>query len=106
MRAFRIKPRLKAININVLLPDRVEYICTTQVIDKEISEQKSIRWDQDLADKMEEATKFYFVVLKNMEYDVIADEIMDPWFEKYQYDLGPQTEKAKSCMYHFIKSLN
>lgn len=106
MRGFRIKPNLKKIDLFILKAEQVEFFCATQHIDKIRCKREGIKWDQDLADFLEEKTKSYFLVKSNMEYDVVHSPQFDPVIEKLNVVSGPITDKANKCIDHYIKYLN
>jgi len=106
MRGFRIKPNLKAMDFGKILPEQIDYICSTQVLDKIICKRKNIPWDQELADLMDEKYQMYFVVKKNLEYNIVSSEIMKPYQERNNMTFDSDiTDKGKRCMDHYLKTL-
>jgi len=106
MRGFRLKPTLQAMDFAVILPKDIEYICTTQVLDKIICSRKGIDWNQEIADKLEEDVKHYFVVKKNYDYNVVSSVILDEYLERNTITLPmAKSDKAKKCIEHYIKAL-
>jgi predicted nucleic acid-binding protein len=106
MRGFRIKPNLKAMDFGLIKPEQIDYICSTQVLDKIICKRKDIVWDQELADLMDEKYQMFFVVKTNMEYNVVSSEILTPYLEKNAIAFGSKvTDKGKKCIEHYLKAL-
>lgn len=105
MGVFNLKPRLKSIDVGKLEPKQIEYFCKTQVIDKKIILRKGEHWNQELADMMEKPYAHYFVVKKNMEYDVISGLFFDEFLKVNAIEDMPETPKAKKCIEHYIQKL-
>lgn len=105
MGVFNLKPHLKTIDVSKLEPKHIEYFCRTQVIDKTIILRIGEEWNQELADVMEKPYAHYFVVKKNMDYDVISGLLFDEFLKANELEVLPETDKAKKCIEHYIKKL-
>ncbi|SFE54593.1 hypothetical protein SAMN03003324_00849 [Pedobacter antarcticus] len=93
-------------DFSTILPTKIEFICTTQVLDKILCDKAGIKWDQQLADGLEEKVKHYFVVKTNMEYNVVSSHILDPFMKEHSIKVMiHQSDKAKKCIQHYLKAL-
>jgi hypothetical protein len=105
MKGIWRSPKKVTINPDVLTKENIDSVCLTQVLDKILCARKGLIWNQELADKIEEENRFYFVVRTSKEYGVISGEILEPVLSKLNIIPGELSDSGKKCMYHYLKSL-
>lgn len=101
----KIKPQRKTFSVNDLKIQELEYFCTTKHLDKAIAKQKKVKFDDQLADAMEEDVRFYFVVKVNLNYCVISGVEFEKWLKVHSITSLPKSDKARTCIHHYINSI-
>lgn len=106
MIGFSKKPKLTTIDLSVLKPEQIVYFCSTKHIDQKRAELANLVWDEQLANALEERTKYYFIVTTDLEYDVVSGVLLEPLLKKWNQVQEPLNAKGKKSMMHFINGLN
>lgn len=104
---FGLKPELRAIDIESLKPEHLEYFCKTSFIDEMIMKKQNLTFNKELADEIEATTEIsvYFVVRSDRTYDIVFGILFEPWLKKHGIDKRPLGARAKTCIEHYIKQL-
>lgn len=106
MIGFSNTPKLTTIDLSMLKPEQIVYFCSTKNIDQKRAELANIVWDEQLANALEEKTKYYFIVTTDLEYDVVSGVLLEPLLKKWNKIQGRVNAKGKKSIKHFINSLN
>lgn len=106
---FGTKPKSVKIDLSKVKPSELEYFCKSSKLTEASMKALNLPFDKRVSDDMELEICFYFVVLKNRNYDVISSVTFDAWQKQNDIDLDIEdfvlTAKAKACFDHFVKFL-
>ncbi len=106
MRGFRLKPNNKKIDLQELNVDHIDFICNMGIINKIIAKRKGIPWSYDIQNQFDADIKVYFLVKKNLEYDVLYGKDIDELIISKGLFLNKiVSDKGKKCIDHFIKTI-
>lgn len=106
MRGFRLRPRQTKIEISKLDHRQIDFLCNAGIINKMIAKKTGVPWDQSKQDEFDLSVKVYFIVKKNMEYDVLFGNEFNEFLDSNGLTVNKSiTETGKKCIDHFIKSL-
>jgi hypothetical protein len=105
MGILKLKPKRGKIDLKKTIAQNIEYYCKTTELDQIVCERKDLPFNKDIAETWEKHARTYFVIKKNMEYDLISGTLLEPWLKEQQLELPEQSAKAKKCINHYLAKI-
>ena len=106
MTKFRLKPNHKKIDLSTIENKQVDFICNMGIINKIIAKRNGTPWSDETQAEFDEKIKVYFLVKKNLEYDVLFGNEIDELITSKGLTVQELiTDNGRKCIDHFIKSL-
>lgn len=101
----RMKPKNCEIDLKRTFAHEIEYYCKTSLLDEIVCKKEKVAFSKELAEAIEVVVRHYFIVKKNQEYCIISGTLLEKYLKDNIIGELPQSDKAKQCIDHYIKSL-